>query len=34
MQEHWIGRSEGVKIKFKVEELGEVIEVFTTRPDT
>jgi leucyl-tRNA synthetase len=34
MQEHWIGRSEGVKIKFKVEELAEEIEVFTTRPDT
>ncbi|GAB6274575.1 MAG: leucine--tRNA ligase [Peptococcaceae bacterium] len=34
MQEHWIGRSEGVKIKFKVEELAEDIEVFTTRPDT
>ena len=34
MQKNWIGRSEGSQIKFKVENSDEVIEVFTTRPDT
>ena len=33
-QVNWIGKSDGAKIRFKVEELGEEIEVFTTRPDT
>lgn len=36
-QRNWIGKSEGVRIKFKIEnqELkNEEIEVFTTRPDT
>ena len=31
-QKQWIGRSEGALIRFETE--GEVIEVFTTRPDT
>jgi leucyl-tRNA synthetase len=36
MQEHWIGRSEGARIKFPLLGGGsdESIEVFTTRPDT
>ncbi len=34
MQENWIGRSEGVEIVFGVEDSAEVLEVFTTRPDT
>ena len=33
-QRNWIGRSEGVEILFRVEELSEDIPVFTTRPDT
>lgn len=34
MQENWIGRSEGAIIRFKVQESDDVVEVFTTRPDT
>ena len=34
MQENWIGRSEGTDIFFKLENSDEVIDVFTTRPDT
>jgi leucyl-tRNA synthetase len=34
MQKNWIGRSQGAMIKFKVAGGNEVIEVFTTRPDT
>jgi leucyl-tRNA synthetase len=34
MQENWIGKSEGVKVYFKLKETGETIPVFTTRPDT
>jgi leucyl-tRNA synthetase len=39
MQKNWIGRSEGLKIKFRLDpatapEHEKVIEVFTTRPDT
>jgi leucyl-tRNA synthetase len=34
MQRHWIGRSEGVEVDFKLEETGEKVPVFTTRPDT
>lgn len=34
MQKNWIGRSEGAEIKFQVANSEEVIEVFTTRPDT
>ncbi len=32
MQENWIGRSEGAKVKFPFESAS--IEIFTTRPDT
>lgn len=34
MQDNWIGRSEGAKIKFTVQETGDILEVFTTRHDT
>ncbi len=34
MQRNWIGRSEGAKILFKLENSDEHIQVFTTRPDT
>jgi leucyl-tRNA synthetase len=39
MQENWIGRSEGAHIRFRlkgraVEDFGDTVEVFTTRPDT
>ncbi|HET6588269.1 MAG TPA: leucine--tRNA ligase, partial [Oleiagrimonas sp.] len=33
MQRHWIGRSEGLEIRFDVED-DEPLTVFTTRPDT
>ncbi|OQX82841.1 MAG: leucine--tRNA ligase, partial [Candidatus Omnitrophica bacterium 4484_49] len=34
MQRNWIGRSQGVEIKFPVDSEGKVIECFTTRVDT
>jgi len=33
-QKNWIGKSEGMLIKFKIDGSGKEIEVFTTRPDT
>jgi len=33
-QINWIGRSEGARVRFKVDGLSEELEVFTTRPDT
>ena len=33
-QRNWIGRSEGASIDFKIKNLDEKLEVFTTRPDT
>jgi leucyl-tRNA synthetase len=34
MQRNWIGRSHGARVVFAVEESGEELPVFTTRPDT
>ena len=34
MQEKWIGRSEGARIRFQITGRAEQVEVFTTRPDT
>jgi len=34
MQKNWIGRSEGVEIKFTAAETGDPLPVFTTRHDT
>jgi len=34
MQRNWIGRSEGTIINFNIEDTGEIIPIFTTRPDT
>ncbi len=33
-QEYWIGKSQGASVKFETENGEELIEVFTTRPDT
>ncbi len=34
MQEHWIGRSEGAEVKFKIDGTDKELVVYTTRPDT
>ena len=34
MQEKWIGRSEGARIRFRLAGTSETVEVYTTRPDT
>ncbi|MDQ6954397.1 MAG: leucine--tRNA ligase [Mariprofundaceae bacterium] len=34
MQRHWIGKSSGVEISFNIEHSDEVLDIFTTRPDT
>jgi leucyl-tRNA synthetase len=34
MQRNWIGRSVGARVQFALPEFDEVVEVFTTRPDT
>ncbi|MEE8205943.1 MAG: leucine--tRNA ligase, partial [Nitrospinaceae bacterium] len=34
MQENWIGRSEGVRVYFSLKGRDDLLEVFTTRPDT
>ena len=34
MQRNWIGRSQGAEVEFKVDGDGQIICVFTTRPDT
>ena len=34
MQRNWIGRSEGLEIRFRVDGEAEPLTVFTTRPDT
>lgn len=34
LQRNWIGRSEGLQLKFSLQNSADGIEVFTTRPDT
>ncbi len=34
MQANWIGRSEGVEIKFGLDDSDDTLDVYTTRPDT
>jgi len=34
MQANWIGKSTGAKVNFKIAETGDLLPVFTTRPDT
>ncbi len=33
-QKNWIGKSEGTKVKFKLEDFDDEVEIFTTRIDT
>ncbi|MBC7420812.1 MAG: leucine--tRNA ligase [Bdellovibrio sp.] len=33
-QRNWIGKSEGALVKFKVKNVSDELEIFTTRPDT
>ncbi len=34
MQREWIGRSHGLEVDFTIEDTGEKLPIFTTRPDT
>ena len=34
MQRNWIGKSKGASLRFKIKDISDEIEVFTTRPDT
>ncbi|MFN4090848.1 MAG: class I tRNA ligase family protein, partial [Alphaproteobacteria bacterium] len=34
MQENWIGRSDGARVRFPLKGRGDSLEVYTTRPDT
>jgi leucyl-tRNA synthetase len=34
MQENWIGRSYGAEVKFKLADHDDIIDIYTTRPDT
>ncbi len=34
MQRNWIGKSQGVEVKFRIKDSKEAISTFTTRPDT
>lgn len=34
MQQNWIGKSEGIKIKFRIKSSKDFIEIYTTRPET
>ncbi|MDY0932205.1 leucine--tRNA ligase [Chryseobacterium sp. CFBP8996] len=33
-QEYWIGKSQGAQVQFNIDGHDEIVEVFTTRPDT
>ena len=34
MQKNWIGKSKGLNFNFEIDKRDEILEVFTTRPDT